>query len=347
VKGCWVCGKNHLANKFHSRDEVEKALAKLKGNGAYVLAGDVFDVLVAEEGESSTSESGSIVIEDENCGMLAVEVSDLNTELEVNLSNNAFIHSCGFFTERRNDIQKMNAALAVNERKSEFNGMIIDTGANRLSIMSLQQYRAYCREHGVPSSISKDRRRISGLGSKHYSIGTATISIPFPSIGLICDVNFHIFEDNVQTLLSRRDLKSTGIDLSVQRDCLHFMGKEQKLIVENDFLFYRWAPEHALFTYGELTKLHRAFGHPSVSALNNVLRRARPAECSNTVKDAIEFLTDRCKVCSELASKPKRFKLTIGTEDARFNSVVAVDIMNLHGKPVLHAVNEATHFCSG
>jgi hypothetical protein len=38
------------------------------------------------------------------------------------------------------------------------------------------------------------------------------------------------------------------------------------------------------------------------------------------------------------------FKLTVGADDLRLNHTVAVDIMYIVGKPVLHVVCEATHF---
>lgn len=200
----------------------------------------------------------------------------------------------------------------MTDQNSEFNGLIVDTGANLMSLMSLQLYRAYCREHGVPAQIFKDRSRITGLGSSHYSVGTAVVSIPFPSLGLVCDVTFHILEENFHTPLSRRDLKQTGIDLSMLKDCIYFMGKAEKLVVENDFLYYRWASDAALITYGELLKLHRSFGHPSVSSLYKILKSARPSEAGPEVQKAINHLSARCKVCTELGQNPKRFKLTPG-----------------------------------
>lgn len=46
------------------------------------------------------------------------------------------------------------------------------------------------------------------------------------------------------------------------------------------------------------------------------------------------------------AASPQRFKLTVGMEDLRFNYSVQVDTMFLHGLPVFHMVDAATHFCA-
>jgi len=50
------------------------------------------------------------------------------------------------------------------------------------------------------------------------------------------------------------------------------------------------------------------------------------------------------KTCAELGEKPKRFKLTVGAEDSKFNSTIAADIIYLQKRPVQHVVDNATHF---
>lgn len=79
----------------------------------------------------------------------------------------------------------------------------------------------------------------------------------------------------------------------------------------------------------ELYKLHRSFGYPSVSALYSLLKRVRPCEANQEIREVIKKIRKRCKICPELASKPKRFTLTVGNENQRFNSVVAMDLMYL------------------
>lgn len=125
-----------------------------------------------------------------------------------------------------------------------------------------------------------------------------------------------------------------------------FFGNEQKLVYENGFLYHRWCPDSVLFTTSELLKLHRSFGHPSTSALSNILKRARPEEMNKSVRNVIEDITKRCKTCSEFSSRPKRFRLTVGTDELNFNSVVVVDVMYIHQKPVLHVVDESSHFAA-
>jgi hypothetical protein len=91
-------------------------------------------------------------------------------------------------------------------------------------------------------------------------------------------------------------------------------------------------------------KLHLAFGHPSVEKLTNLLKMARPDEMNTDVRQSIEALSKECQVCLRTRMAPRRFKLTMGMDDVQFNHIVAVDVMYLDGKPVLHIVDEATHF---
>ena len=46
VEGCWVCGKNHNARQNHSKEEVDKAVNRLKGTGAYVSIEEAIEVFL-------------------------------------------------------------------------------------------------------------------------------------------------------------------------------------------------------------------------------------------------------------------------------------------------------------
>lgn len=225
--------------------------------------------------------------------------------------------------------------------------MIVDTGANRTSIMSLSQYKAYCHEFSVPSTIRPTSKYVNGIGGCQKSIGVATINVPFPQLNVFCDIEFYIIDnDATPTLWSLRDLKSSGIDLSIQKNQLTYMNQSCDLEFENDLLVYRWNSYQVFYTYSELRKLHRSFGHPSVGALLKILKRARSEDVSPETEYILEEIRKSCKTCSELGRKPRRFKLTVGHEDSQFNHTVAIDVMYLSGKPVLHLLDEATHFQS-
>ena len=347
VKDFWVCRANHFARRFHSKQKVANALEKLKNDRAYVTAEDVAAIFLSVSDSESDSSSDDSIEEDEVNFMSNDVIDETNIAIEETLSNRTFLHSCGFFTYRDEQMRAMEKDLRKNDRRQEFNGIIIDIGANRTSMMSLDQYIAYCREHNVPARIADFNRSVRGIGGVCVkTIGKATVAVPFTDIGVVCDITFHITEGHNPTLLSLRDLKNIGLELSIQKNCVHMMGKSQKLVHENDFLYYRWKPDLHLYTYGELKKLHRSFGHPTVSALQKMLKPSRPAEMTNEVKQAVQEIVNNCQTCNELASKPMRFRLSIGAENSRFNHVILADIMYIDQKPVLHVIDEATHFSS-
>lgn len=76
-----------------------------------------------------------------------------------------------------------------------------------------------------------------------------------------------------------------------------------------------------LYTTGELEKLHRSFGHPSVISLFNVLICLRVDHIDNRLSSAIEDLVNRWKIGRNTARKRSLVKLIIGTELDRFNQL--------------------------
>jgi len=352
VKGCWVCKKDHRARDHHSSEEILAALKQIKADRPTVLftTDDVSEIeqallaSFADDGESG-SESGSDLDE---VNYLALDEDQLiGQKHEMYLSDTAFMHGRTFCTDLEKEMLAMHTALAAGE-VSLFKGIIIDTGANRSSCMSLSQYRAYCSEFCVPVNIDyEDARGLIGIGGTSSSIGTATIPVPFQDLDLIIDVKFRILRSECPSLLSLRDMIRCGLDISIQEKTVSFKHKIQALTFENDFLKHKWSSrdlDFTMYTEKELRRLHRGFGHPSVSALYKLLKRANPAECDKAVQQAIEDISKSCGTCSKLASKPRRFKLSVGTEDLRFNHILAADLMYLSNKYVLHVVDEATHY---
>lgn len=122
------------------------------------------------------------------------------------------------------------------------------------------------------------------------------------------------------------------------------MGMSENLEMRNGLLWYVWLYNVTLFSECDLFKPHRIFGHPNVSALFNLLKTARPERVDRPTRYAINRLSARCSTCTIFASKPRTFKLTIDHKDARFNLVVAANIMRINIKPVLPVVDEATNF---
>ena len=95
-------------------------------------------------------------------------------------------------------------------------------------------------------------------------------------------------------------------------------------------------------TNTELHRLHRRFGHPSVSRLRKVLERAGQV----VDKEALEYLTKYCEHCQRYSQSPGRFRFNL-REDVSFNYSIIVDIFYLTGQPILHVIDEGTRYQAG
>ena len=348
-RGCIVCGKDHFARNHHSQDDIVAAIRRTKQSKPNALFVEENLMLTALDDESDSEGEDEQTESEESEGNLAIfhaAVEPFNKRLGVKLSNHAFCHGA-FDRLQQKAYDDMHKALQKGEPE-EFEGIIMDTGANRSSMMSLQQYLIYCQDFGAVANINKGMAsRVRGIGGKCQSIGVAIIPIPFPDLGITCDVLFHIIEGDVPSLFCLSDMKREGLDLRILKDRVDHMGRSQALTYHNALLWHKWTPtdcNFALYTEPELRKLHRSFGHPAASALSNLLKKARPDEFDASVREALDDITRACDPCQRYSTKPRRFKLAVGTEELRFNHVVAVDVMTIDKRPVLHMVDESTHF---
>eukprot|EP00180_Rhodochaete_pulchella_P002440 Plantae.Rhodophyta-Rhodochaete_pulchella.ctg37389.p4 GENE.Plantae.Rhodophyta-Rhodochaete_pulchella.ctg37389~~Plantae.Rhodophyta-Rhodochaete_pulchella.ctg37389.p4 ORF type:complete len:107 (-),score=15.07 Plantae.Rhodophyta-Rhodochaete_pulchella.ctg37389:6-326(-) len=72
---------------------------------------------------------------------------------------------------------------------------------------------------------------------------------------------------------------------------------------------------HVPFTEVELQQLHRSFGHPSVSSIAYLLKRARPGEMDDSsLLKSLKHINNQCKICSTTSGKSRNFKITVGTD---------------------------------
>ena len=188
-------------------------------------------------------------------------------------------------------------AIRMGE-KTKFKGIYLDTCANRSSVMSLSQYKAYCKEFHVPMEIySKDARTLKGTGGLSSAIGSACIPIPFKSLNLIVDVKFQSLKYNVPTLLCMKDMIQNGLDISIQKKEIRYKNPSHPLHFENYFLIHKWNPgdvSYSLYTEEELRKLHRTFAHLTVSSFIKLLKFARPDEMTPAVKKTIMDIVENC-----------------------------------------------------
>ncbi len=102
-----------------------------------------------------------------------------------------------------------------------------------------------------------------------------------------------------------------------------------------------------LFSRKELEKLHYHFHHPSVDKLYNLLKRYRPSEVDTSVKNVLEQIRRGCESCQDYVSPPFRFRTSIPPDKILFNHELAIDLLWLDKRPVLHVIDTHTLFQNG
>lgn len=213
--------------------------------------------------------------------------------------------------------------------------------------MSEEQYEAYQEEFGRRVPMKASKRDVRGIGGRSLSIGEVTLQIPFSGLGIVLDIEFSILRESTPSLLCNKDLLENNLDISLQGGYLYIGERKQNLILDNYFFIHTWTADDlpfVLYTEAELGRIHRVFGHPSVAATYKLLRKASTKPLKRGLRRRLEELAEACKVCKRNAAAPRRFKLTVGSDDLSFNHKIIVDTMFIEGRAVLHIIDEATHF---
>ena len=296
---------------------------------------------------NSDSESYNVIASDSEDDDITYLSNETAADIETSLSNIAFIHGTTNNQDLTAALTKLNDNMH-NHSDTKFKGIIIDTAANRRSVICEQQLKAYEVEFGVRLPIRQSLKRVvKGIAGKGEVVGEVLIPIPFNKLGIIIDVDFIVLGCNCPSLLSNKDMLTNGLDISIQGKFLYMGDRRQPLTLKNYFFIYEWDAKelpYILYTEGELRRIHRGFGHPSVLSTYNLLKRANKSKLRKSIKQEIAKIVEDCDICRRSGNKPRRFKLTAGTEELRFNHTVVVDTMFIESRAVLHMVDEATHF---
>lgn len=155
--------------------------------------------------------------------------------LKRTFDNTAYIHGM-------NSTSSMEEAIAVMHYQlrqgpdTVFDGIKLETTANRRSVMRRMQYEAYQRELFLRISIKSAERHLECILGASAVIGTARIQIPFSALRMIIDVEFEIIDEDVTSLLTIRDMIDNGLDISLQERYLHVGKLRQPLTLEKYFL---------------------------------------------------------------------------------------------------------------
>lgn len=248
VKGCFVCGRDHRAKTRHPREEVTAAINRLKSKHptAWLTVDDlaaVFDMAMVDDESNPNKEPDAQWAEDDELGDIEEDLrfmEETGSQVERALASSAFLHGSAYSTTLEVAIKEMQNQLdsegngafngvcmdpgaisAMMSRDEEhpaesFDGLRIDTCANRSSDMSLGQYKLYVRKFGLPEAIRQaEARAIKEIGGRQLALGAAKVQILLPRLGMVADVEVLIIEQDIPTFLSMKDMLDHGLDISV------------------------------------------------------------------------------------------------------------------------------------
>lgn len=117
------------------------------------------------------------------------------------LSNSIFYMAMGFRISKKG-VMKTISELTDSVPHIPFSFVSIYTGVNRSSVLSENQYRYYCSEFGLRTSVCLTySRTFRGIGGSTATIYMVIIPIPFSGLTLIIDVEFLVHRENSPTLL--------------------------------------------------------------------------------------------------------------------------------------------------
>ena len=227
---------------------------------------------------------------------------------------------------------------------SGFLGAVVDSGASK-SCMGIRQARALCKATGQSMSLRPTtvRFRFGSGPTQPLGIMDVNLSTPGGPVSVPC----HVVKNDVPLLL--------GLDF-LDENQLYLRNTRNTLCSENGWsLPIARAAGHAwlrtgyvrhqsvYYTKPELAKLHRHFRHPGPGKLYDILRRTKPEDLSKNTLDHLVEISNACKTCTELSRKEVTFKARM-KEMVVFNRKVALDLMYLDSRPVLHVVDRDTDF---
>ncbi|KAM4061611.1 reverse transcriptase (RNA-dependent DNA polymerase) [Hirsutella rhossiliensis] len=232
----------------------------------------------------------------------------------------------------------------IEERYSRlrFQGIIIDTGAAKVSTAGYDQCIALQRED---PAITLDKTT-AGQASIKFGNGEAILSLG--SIALktpLGRITFHILKTPTPFLLSLADMDRLGIYFNNLTDTI--VGRTTLPVIRKWGHPWFLLPKTneaaiAFLTESEIRTLHRRFGHPAVPRLHNLLRQAGH---NDVTIDILENISRFCHHCQMHSQAPRRFKFTL-KDDQEFNYEIVADVLYLGTpqRPVLHVVDTATAF---
>lgn len=232
---------------------------------------------------------------------------------------------------------------SYQSEKSAFKGACLDIGAQK-SVIGFSQAQAYSSVSGTKIKYCRSPVAFKFGDGCFPSIGKISIRIPTPGQSFI-HMYLDIVQPDVPMLLGLDVLDKEKLIVDNVENAVYSKKFKWSIPVtrKEGHLFLTWKFASILFTKPELRKLHLHFFHPSQDKLFNLIKRAHPRHATPQTRSFLAEISKACGTCQHFSPKPQSFKVSF-PGGITFNSKVAIDLMKLNNKPVLHVVDIQTHF---
>jgi hypothetical protein len=347
-KRCFVCKKENCWSTKHTEEEREESKKRFRKN----LDQRFGQYITEYEGEEEQYDDDEIELI--NAFFIGhdgdSEAEQFFTTTVNSLSNQAFQHVLTRSIPT-SDSSPDPFAYATSSRytSDKFYGIMVDTGASKVSTAGWGQYLAYKKAVDMDATIDDSTAGAInvqfGIGSTP-SVGSLTVNSP---VGI---VEFHIVKADTPFLLCLSDMDNLQVYYNNLKNVIVMPSMTVPVTRQFGHPFVLWGKNLQQFiisslsqnpcylTSTELSRLHRRFGHPSIERLHTLLKRAG----HDVEKKAIEKLTKFCSFCQKYGKSPGRFKFRLADDTLDFNHSIYVDIMYIDGMPIIHVIDEATRF---
>lgn len=128
------------------------------------------------------------------------------------------------------------------------------------------------------------------------------------------------------------------------KSSLHSLNNSIPLVFKFNHLYYESSNANEfLFSFAELAKTHKNFGHAPAWSAYGELHRAYPLETEATYLQKLQGIAKSCKKFQLFFKKLDRYR-SILPEQCLFNFDVAIDVMFIRNQSVINAICKQTHF---
>ena len=232
-----------------------------------------------------------------------------------------------------------------SQTSTDFLGACLDIGAQR-SCIGLNQAKALLsRQQGTSLKLSKSFYSFRFGDTRYMSLGRMTIRIPTPDESFL-EFTVDVVEPDVPLLIGIDVLDKHSLVADNVKNVLEDRtnGWTLPIIRKQGHMYITWNSRTIMFTRNELQRIHKHFWHPSASKLFNLLKRTHPEDTSSETLKILNEIQSACRTCAVYSKGPHRFRVSFPKEECVFNHELALDLMWLKKKPVLHVVDTSTHF---